>query len=76
MKHLSKNSWHDIKLSMFWIGIFTMLVATLAICLLLQENRDLTTRIGICQHNFEQWEKQVKSGRIILELETKGGENK
>lgn len=69
MLRISKDKWHDAKLSMFWIGIFTILILGLIIQIFWRNWEETQAKLETCQHNFVEWSKQVESGHIILELE-------
>ena len=73
MLRLSKDKWHDLKLSMFWIGIFTILILGLIIQIFWRNWEESQAKLETCQHNMEEFSKQVESGEIILKLKT-GGE--
>lgn len=66
---IKKQTWRDIQLSLIWIMVFTLIVASFTLWVLWGELGEKSSQLGICQKNFEVWSKQVKSGRIILELE-------
>lgn len=76
MLKLSKDRWHDAKLSMFWIGIFTILILGLIIQIFWRNWEETQAKLETCQKNFEVWSEQVESGHVVIELKggVKGGE--
>jgi len=69
MSRISKQTIRDIKISMFWITMFVLILSALSNWLLLKENKELIDKLDICEHNFEEIGKQIKSGRVVLEIE-------
>ena len=69
MLKINKQTYHDLKLSLFWLILFALILSNLAIYLLWQRNSEISIRLENCQHNFAVWEKQIKSGHVVLELE-------
>lgn len=66
---IKDRTWRDIKISMFWITMFALISASAALWFLLQQYQEVSGELDICRHNFEEWTKQIKNGKIILELE-------
>lgn len=68
-RRLKNKTWHTIKIIAINWTIFVLLVASASLWLLLNEYREISYRLEVCEHNFEVWNEQVESGKIILELE-------
>ena len=64
----TKINWFLFQIiALQWL-IFAMLMATISIIFLLKERQNLITKFETCEHNWELVEKQLGSGRVILEL--------
>ena len=75
---ISKTLQHDVTLSFFWIGLFTIVFAGLTVWYMkgkleerTQELEQKIEELEVCLGNMEEISKQIGSGRIILELKWK-----
>lgn len=68
---LKGKNWAIIKTIIVNWTIFALIVSTYVMLVLLRTNKEVEQRLQICQHNMEEITKQIKYGRIILELEDK-----
>ena len=77
MKKRKRINWTTVKVCMINWTLFTLIAASVAMWLLIQDRKELMKenievehKLETCERNFEEWSKQVKSGKIILNLET------
>ena len=76
MRKLKSKTWQSIKLIAIQWTIFALLVASAVLWFAQREYKQLaeemaekSNRLELCQENFKEFEKQIKSGQIILNLE-------
>ena len=63
-----KKHWNTIKIIIINWVIFALLLSGFAILMLMRDRTALLKRIEVCENNMNEFNKQVESGRIILEL--------
>ena len=66
--NIKKINWQIFRLIALQWMIFAMLLAVIALIFLLNERKQLISKYEICEHNWELVEKQLGSGRVVLEL--------
>ena len=59
MKNKKRENWLVIKISAFWLGVFALVSAIVAIWLLWAINKELRVDLGVCQ--------KLKSAEIKIE---------
>ena len=59
MKNKKRENWLVIKISAFWLGVFALVSAIVAIWLLWTINKELRVGLGVCQ--------ELKSAEITVE---------
>ena len=65
---IPKSLWSNVTLSFVWIGLFTIVFAGLTVWYMNGKLEERTQELEVCLGNMEEIEKQIGSGRIILEL--------
>ena len=72
----NKQRWNTLKIIAINWTFFVLIAASVALWMLLserkelfKENAEIQMKLENCQSNWEEVEKQISSGRIVLELQ-------